>query len=120
LTVLSHTSGAGLCSDVSSSLLASAAAVPPLTVHAERPLKRILYFTGSASYRHDVIPLSKAILTQMGSDSGVFEVNGITVTGITATVHLIQRGVFQLCLFWRTAPADATKPIECKLSAPSP
>ena len=56
-------------------LLASAAAIPPLTARAERPLERILYFAGSAGYRHDVIPLSKAILTQMGRDSGVFEVN---------------------------------------------
>ena len=56
-------------------LLASAAAIPPLTARAEGPLKRILFFTGSAGYRHEVIPLSKAILTQMGSNSSVFEVN---------------------------------------------
>nr|WP_249810221.1 ThuA domain-containing protein [Bradyrhizobium sp. 157] len=42
--------------------------------HAERPRQRVLYFTYSAGYRHDVIPLSKAILTQLGSNSGVFEV----------------------------------------------
>jgi type 1 glutamine amidotransferase len=56
-------------------LLASAAAIPPLTARAEGPLKRILFFTYSAGYRHEVIPLSKAILAQMGSDSGVFEVD---------------------------------------------
>jgi uncharacterized protein len=56
-------------------LLASAAAIPPLTARAERPPGRILYFTYSAGYWHEVIPLSKTILTQMGSDSGVFEVN---------------------------------------------
>ena len=55
-------------------LLGSAAAVRPLGARAERPLERILYFTYSAGYRHDVIPLSKAILTQLGSNSGTFEV----------------------------------------------
>jgi type 1 glutamine amidotransferase len=55
-------------------LLGSAAAIRPLGARAERPLDRILYFTYSAGYRHDVIPLSKAILTQLGRNSGVFEV----------------------------------------------
>jgi len=55
-------------------LLGSAAAVGPLGARAERSLERILYFTHSAGYRHDVIPLSKAVLTRLGSDSGVFEV----------------------------------------------
>ena len=55
-------------------LLGGAAAIGPLGAHAERPPARILYFTYSAGYRHDVIPLSKAILTQPGSNSGVFEV----------------------------------------------
>ena len=49
-------------------LLGGAAAIRPLGAHAERPPERILYFTYSAGYRHDVIPLSKAILTQLGSN----------------------------------------------------
>ena len=55
-------------------LLGSAAAIRPLGARAERQPERILYFTYSAGYRHDVIPLSKAILTQLGRDSGAFEV----------------------------------------------
>ena len=55
-------------------LLGGAAAIRPLGAHAERPPERILYFTYSAGYRHDVIPLSKAILTQLGRNSGAFEV----------------------------------------------
>jgi len=55
-------------------LLGGAAAIRSLGAHAERPPARILYFTYSAGYRHDVIPLSRAVLTQLGSDSGVFEV----------------------------------------------
>jgi len=53
-------------------LLGGAAAIRPLGAHAERPPDRILYFTYSAGYRHDVIPLSKAILTQLGRNSLVF------------------------------------------------
>jgi uncharacterized protein len=55
-------------------LLGSAAAIRPLGARAQRPPDRILYFTHSAGYRHDVIPFSKAILTQLGSDSGIFDV----------------------------------------------
>jgi type 1 glutamine amidotransferase len=55
-------------------LLGSAAAIRPLGAHGERPLEQILYFTYSAGYKHDVIPLSKEVLTQLGRNSGVFEV----------------------------------------------
>jgi uncharacterized protein len=55
-------------------LIGSAAAIRPLGARAERPPERILYFTYSAGYRHDVIPLSEAILTQLGKNSGAFEV----------------------------------------------
>jgi uncharacterized protein len=55
-------------------LLGGAAAIRPFGAHAQRPPARILYFTYSAGYRHDVIPLSRAILTRLGSNSGVFEV----------------------------------------------
>jgi type 1 glutamine amidotransferase len=55
-------------------LLGSAAAIRPLGARGERPLEQILYFTYSAGYKHDVIPLSKEVLTQLGRNSGVFEV----------------------------------------------
>jgi len=55
-------------------LVSGAAAIGPLCARAERPPKRVLYFTYSAGYRHDVIPLSGTILTQLGKDSGAFEV----------------------------------------------
>jgi type 1 glutamine amidotransferase len=54
-------------------LVSSAAALRPLGARAERPPERVLYFTHSAGYRHDVIPLSVAILTQLGRSSGAFE-----------------------------------------------
>src|SRR5436853_940614 len=55
-------------------LVSSAAAIRPLSARAERSPERVLYFTYSAGYRHDVIPLSAAILTQLGRNSGAFEV----------------------------------------------
>jgi type 1 glutamine amidotransferase len=55
-------------------LLGSAAAVRPPGARAERLPERILYFTHSAGYRHDVIPLSRSVLTELGRRSGVFEV----------------------------------------------
>jgi type 1 glutamine amidotransferase len=69
-------------------LLAGAAAIRPLRAHAERPQERILYFTYSAGYRHDVIPLSKAILTQLGKNSGVFEVTSTEDTSEFSTENL--------------------------------
>jgi type 1 glutamine amidotransferase len=69
-------------------LLGGAAAIRPLGAHAERPPERILYFTYSAGYRHDVIPLSKVILTQLGSNSGVFEVIATEDTSEFSTENL--------------------------------
>jgi type 1 glutamine amidotransferase len=69
-------------------LLGSAAAIRPLGAHAERPLERILYFTYSAGYRHDVIPLSKTILTQLGRNSGAFEVTATEDTSEFFTENL--------------------------------
>ena len=55
-------------------LISSTTAIPLLGARAERPPKQGLYFTYSAGYRHDVIPLSEIILTQLGTNSGAFEV----------------------------------------------
>jgi len=46
----------------------------PSAVRAQQRIHRILYFTHSAGYRHDVLPLSRAILKQVGQESGTFEV----------------------------------------------
>ena len=69
-------------------LLGSAAAISPLGARAGRPLERVLYFTYSAGYRHEVIPLSKVILTRLGEDSGVFEVIATEDTSEFSTENL--------------------------------
>ena len=55
------------------SLLAGATA-RPLTTSAERQFSRVLYFTHSAGYRHEVITLSQAVLKHIGETSGMFVV----------------------------------------------
>jgi hypothetical protein len=69
-------------------LLGGAVTVQPLGAHAERPRERILYFTYSAGFRHDVIALSKAILTQLGRNSGVFEVTATEDTSEFSSENL--------------------------------
>jgi uncharacterized protein len=69
-------------------LVGSAAAIQPLGARADRPPERILYFTYSAGYRHDAIPLSKAILTQLGRNSGAFEVTATEDTSEFSTENL--------------------------------
>jgi uncharacterized protein len=46
-------------------LLIGAAATRSLGPRTEGPFERILYFTYSAGYRHEVIPLSRAILIEL-------------------------------------------------------
>ena len=55
-------------------LLGGAAAIQPFRAHAQGSAPRLLYFTHSAGYRHEVIPLSREILTRLGRASGAFEV----------------------------------------------
>lgn len=55
-------------------LLGSAAAMGPRVVRAQRAPPRILYCTHSAGYRHEVLPLSRQVLTRLGQDTGTFEV----------------------------------------------
>jgi type 1 glutamine amidotransferase len=69
-------------------LLGSAAAIRPFGAHAQSRPDRILYFTYSAGYRHEVIPLSKATLTQLGRNSGFFEVIATEDTSEFSTENL--------------------------------
>jgi hypothetical protein len=58
-------------------LVALAAAVAAAPAQAADPPNRVLYVTHSAGYRHDVLPLTQSILTQLGETSGAF---ALTVT----------------------------------------
>jgi type 1 glutamine amidotransferase len=69
-------------------LISSASAIRPIDARAERSPERVLYFTYSAGYRHDVIPLSSAILMQLGRNSGAFEVIATDDTSEFSTENL--------------------------------
>src|SRR6516162_2551894 len=52
---------------------------------AERWPNRILYFTHSAGFRHDVIPTSRAVLKQLGEASRAFRITATEdVSALTA------------------------------------
>ena len=71
--------------------------------------KRVLYFSHSAGYRHEVIPLSKTILTQLGSNSGVFEV---TATEDTSELSAENLGRYVAVMFYTSGElpmSDAQK-----------
>jgi type 1 glutamine amidotransferase len=65
----------------------AAVAARPIAARAEQP-EQVLYFTRSAGYRHDVIPLSQAILKQLGKTSSVFEVVATEDTSVFTTENL--------------------------------
>jgi uncharacterized protein len=69
-------------------LLGGATAVLPFGAHAQSAPARILYFTYSAGYRHDVIPLSREILSQLGNNSGAFEVTATEDTSELSAENL--------------------------------
>ena len=54
--------------------LLGGAMVWPFVARAQLPLKRILYLMHSAGYRHDVLPLSRTILSEIAVQSGMFEI----------------------------------------------
>ena len=54
--------------------IAFSAAFAASPSHAERWPNRILYFTRSAGYRHDVIAASQAVLWQLGETSRAFKI----------------------------------------------
>jgi type 1 glutamine amidotransferase len=90
-------------------LLSGVAAVRPLRARAQRPKEHILYFTHSAGYRHDVIPLSKAILTRLGSDSGAFEVTATEDTSEFSTDNLARYAAVMFYTSGELPMSDAQK-----------
>ena len=71
-------------------LLGSAAAAVRPTSAQDRPA-RILYFTHSAGYRHDVIPTSRDILQQIGATAG-FQITTSEDVAVFATESLLRYG----------------------------
>jgi hypothetical protein len=55
---------------------------------ARQSASSISHFTLSAGYRHEVVPLSNSILTQLGRTSGAFEVTTTEDTSEFSTENL--------------------------------
>jgi uncharacterized protein len=55
---------------------------------ADRTLDRVLYVTHSAGYRHDVLPLSRSILHDLGETSGRFEITAMEDVSVLTAENL--------------------------------
>jgi len=76
---------------------------------AEDRADRVLYFTHSAGYRHEVIPLSQVILKQLGKNSGAFAITATEDPSVFTTENL--RG-YAVVMFYTTGElpmSDAQK-----------
>jgi len=67
-------------------VLAAALAASPS--RAEQPRDRVLYFTHSAGFRHEVIPLSREVLQRLGESTGAFTVTATEDAGVFTTENL--------------------------------
>jgi type 1 glutamine amidotransferase len=88
-------------------VFAAAFAVSPS--RAEDQPHRVLYFTHSAGYRHEVIPLSEVILKQLGKSSGAF---AVTTTGDLSVFTTENLRDYAVVMFYTTGElpmSDAQK-----------
>jgi uncharacterized protein len=66
--------------------LCGGAAAWPFAAQAQQ--RRLLYLTHSAGYRHEAIPLSRIILSQIGQSSGLFDVTATEDVSQLSTENL--------------------------------
>jgi uncharacterized protein len=66
--------------------LCGSAAAWPFAAHAQQ--RRLLYLTHSAGYRHEAIPLSRIILSQIAQNSGLFDVTATEDVSQLSTENL--------------------------------
>jgi uncharacterized protein len=90
-------------------LIGSTSAIRRIDARAERSPERVLYFTYSAGYRHDVIPLSSATLMQLGRNSGAFEVIATDDTSEFSTGNLEQYAAVMFYTSGEIPMSDAQK-----------
>jgi uncharacterized protein len=90
-------------------LIGSTSAIRRIDARAERSPERVLYFTYSAGYRHDVIPLSSATLMQLGRNSGAFEIIATDDTSEFSTGNLEQYAAVMFYTSGEIPMSDAQK-----------
>jgi uncharacterized protein len=87
------------------SLLGAASLASPSVARANRIVDRILYFTLSAGYRHDVLPLSASILHDLGENSSSFQ---ITATEDISALTAENLRRFAAIMFYTTGELPVT------------
>src|SRR5262245_16817044 len=91
-------------------LIAAFAALLPLaSAHAQERPARILYFTHSAGYRHEVIPASREILKQIGEISPQFEVAATEDVSVFTAENLRRYGAVMFFTTGELPMTDAQK-----------
>jgi len=86
-----------------------AAAFTKSPSRAEDRADRVLYFTHSAGYRHEVIPLSQVILKQLGKNSGAFAITATEDTSVFTTENLRDYAVVMFYTTGELPMSDAQK-----------
>jgi hypothetical protein len=89
--------------------LAAAVALAHLPARAQDDADRILYFTHSAGYRHEVIPVSREILARLGETPPRFEVTASEDVAVFTTENLRR---YRAVMFYTTGElpmSDAQK-----------
>src|SRR5215475_10708719 len=71
---------------------ATALAIAYVPAHGQNRPERILYLTHSAGYRHEVIPVSREILKQVGETSPRFEVTATEDVAVFTAQNLRRYG----------------------------
>jgi type 1 glutamine amidotransferase len=69
-----------------------------LLLASQAPPKRVLYVTQSAGFKHDVLPLSEKILTEVGRTHGF----DVTVTGDASTMTARSLEAYSAVVFYTT------------------
>lgn len=77
----------------------------PTVVWAQPTVKRLLYITQSAGFAHPVLPLSEAVLAQLGTASGAFSV---TVMRDVSTLSAAQLATYDAVAFFTSGTLPFT------------
>jgi uncharacterized protein len=88
---------------------AAALVIAYAPAHAENRPDRLLYFTHSAGYRHEVIPTSREILKQIGETSPQFEVTATEDVAVFTAQNLRRYGAVMFFTTGELPMNDAQK-----------
>jgi type 1 glutamine amidotransferase len=88
-------------------LLGLALLVAAAPSQAEEARDRVLYVTHSAGFRHDVLPLSQSVVTQLGETSGAFTLTATEDVSVFSSENLAR---YAAVMFYTTGELPMTAP----------